>query len=391
MWLCVLSLRHCLDIQEGTMDRKMFPRTTEVAYLDTAAEGLPPHPACEQAFREYCSAKAKGTPGRTEHFAAERDALELAARLLNTDATNIAFAASASDALALLASSIDWKPGDHIITTDLDFPSNVLPWLRLKSIGVTVTVVASTEGSVDWRSIVEHLSDRTRVVALSLVSYKSGAYFPFVERVAAEAHKRGAIMVVDATQALGRCTVSLAGVDYLVSSSFKWLLGAHGLGLVYICPSFRRHFAPAAIGWYSVEDAFGSNRFESYTLKSGAGCLAMGMPNFASLYVLRYSLRFLLDRGIDSIFRELQQPVRQLRSGLSELQLSLLTPPQSEFASGIVSFSHPRADELGTALAKAGVIVWAGDGRVRASIHVYNDGRDVEQYLHALKIALNHL
>jgi cysteine desulfurase / selenocysteine lyase len=367
------------------MDRKMFPRTAEVTYLDTAAEGLLPHPLCEDAFREYCSAKSQGTPGRSEHFVAEKDARELAARLLTTDSANAGFTASASDALALLATSIDWKPGDHVITTDLEFPSNVLPWLRAKQLGVNVTIVSTRNGSLDWKTLVEHLTTRTRVVALSLVSYKTGAYFPYVEQVAVEAHKRGAVVVLDATQALGRCPVSLTGVDYLVSSTFKWLLGPHGLGLVYLSPSFRQRFTPSPIGWYSVEDAFGNNRFESYALKSGAGCITVGMPNFPSLYALRRSLHFLLDRGIDNIFQELKGTVQQLRRGLAELQLGLLTPPDPELASGIVSFAHARADEIGAALANAGVIVWAGDGRVRASVHLYNDAGDVERYLDVLK------
>ena len=165
------------------MDRKMFPHAAEVTYLDTAAEGLVPHPLCEDAFHEYCSAKSQGTPGRSAHFAAEKDARDLAARLLATDSANVGFAASASDALALLGTSLDWKSGDHVITTELEFPSNVLPWLRAKQLGVNLTIVPASNGSLDWRTIVEQLTAKTRVVALSLVSYKTGAYFPFIDRL----------------------------------------------------------------------------------------------------------------------------------------------------------------------------------------------------------------
>jgi cysteine desulfurase / selenocysteine lyase len=126
------------------MYRTMFKRATEVTYLDTVAEGLP-HPLCERAFREYYSAKSHGTPGRRQRFAAEEDALELAARLLGTDPGNVGFAASASDALALLVASIDWKTGDQVVTTDLEFPSNILPWLRVKQLGVDVRVTPTAE------------------------------------------------------------------------------------------------------------------------------------------------------------------------------------------------------------------------------------------------------
>jgi cysteine desulfurase/selenocysteine lyase len=365
----------------------LFPRATEVAYLDTAAEGLPPQFICE-AFRDYCEAKSQGTPGRREHYAAESEALAAATRLLGTDVQNVGFAASASDALALVASSIDWRQGDEVVTTDLEFPSNVLPWLHVRRLGIKVKVVASHNGSLDARTIIDRLSPRTRVVALSLVSYKTGAYFPDVKDVAAEAHKRGAIVVLDATQALGRCPVSLEGVDYLVSSSFKWLLGPHGLGLVYMSPEFRERFTPTSIGWYSVEDAFGESRFERYTLKRGAACVTVGMPNFPALYAFRRSLQFLLEYGIEQIYSELKEPVQRLRRELAGLGLSLLTPSAPELASGIVSFAYPNAEGIGAALEKAGVIVWAGDGRVRASLHVYNDVDDVARYLDALKAVL---
>jgi selenocysteine lyase/cysteine desulfurase len=63
----------------------------------------------------------------------------------------------------------------------------------------------------------------------------------------------------------------------------------------------------------------------------------------------------------------------------------LLTPSGAGCASGIVAFAHPHAEAIGAALEQAGVIVWAGDGRLRASVHVYNDEEDIESLLAALR------
>ena len=78
--------------------------------------------------------------------------------------------------------------------------------------------------------------------------------------------------------------------------------------------------------------------------------------------------------------------MENLRAGLQQMGLRLLTPAGEQFASGIVSFEHPDAEALGAALEKKGVIVWAGDGRVRASVHLYNDEKDIERLLGALEI-----
>ena len=365
------------------MHKNLFPTAQQMTYLDTAAEGLP-LPQSEGAFSQYCRAKARGTPGRREFHAVEAETLGLVARLLGTDAANVAFLGCASDALNLLALSLDWSPDDRLIISDLEFPSNVLPWVRLKQMGVDVVVVPGSHGALREEDVIERITPKTRLVSLSLVSYKTGAYLPCVQKIVAEAHKVGAVMSIDATQALGRCPVSLEGVDYLMSSSFKWLLGAHGLGIVYVAPGFRKQFKPASVGWYSVKDLFSPNRFESYGLKEGAACLTAGMPNFPSIYVLRQAVEFLLQVGVDRLNQELKPVVERLRLGLSEQGVELLTPAGAEFASGIVAFAHPEANEIGAKLEREGVIVWAGDGRVRASLHLYNDMSDVDRYLKAL-------
>lgn len=366
------------------MYKNLFPTATAVTYLDTAAEGLP-HPECGKAFQLYSEVKARGTPGRVELHKVEAETLDMAARLLGTDSSNVTFLSNASEALSLLAASLELKPRDQVIISDLEFPSNVLPWLRLRQRGIDVLVLRSRNGKLDWEDVVEKISSRTRLISLSLVSYKTGAYLPHVQKISNAAAKVGALVSIDATQALGRCPVSLEGVDYLMSSSFKWLLGPHGLAVVYTSPRFRTILQPAFVGWYSVKNIFSEKRFETYQLKKGAAQLSVGMPNFSSIFALKQSLRFLLDADIEAVYRELQPVVSTLRSGLAGLGLDLLTPAEPEYASGIVAFAHPRAEEIGSALQQEGVVVWSGDGRVRASVHLYNDSSDIAYYLSRLE------
>jgi cysteine desulfurase / selenocysteine lyase len=370
------------------MYKHLFPEAAGVTYLDTAAEGLP-LPQIEESFCEYYQDKAHGTPGRRRFHAIEAEALRLVARLLGTESGNVAFLASASDALSLLALSIEWKPGDQVVISDLEFPSNVLPWLRLKRMGVEIVVIPSALGALQKEQTVKRITSKTRLISLSLVSYKTGAYLAGTQEIGAAAKRVGAIVCVDATQALGRCPVPLEGVDYLVSSSFKWLLGPHGLGVVYISPELQHEFRPAGVGWYSVQNLFSSDRFERYELKPGAACLPIGMPNFPSLYAIRPGLELLLKVGVTRIHEELTPVVGRLRDSLCELGLDLLTPAGSEFVSGIVSFAHSKAEEVGAALEREGIIVWAGDGRVRASVHLYNELSDVDRYIETLKSSLD--
>src|SRR4051794_27415188 len=206
--------------------RQLFPRALQGAYLDTAAEGLPA-PGVKEAVSEYLREKCSGTPGRNRHFEMEQEARESAGKLLGARVEDIAFLPTASDSLDILAASLPWKPGDRVVTTDLEFPSNVLPWLALRERGVEVEVVRTHGGTLRLDDLIAAIDERTRLVTISQVSYKTGAWFPHTAQLAEAAHVAGALLCVDATQALGRCPVILDGVDYLTASTFKWLLGLH--------------------------------------------------------------------------------------------------------------------------------------------------------------------
>ena len=366
----------------------MFPRAAEVAYLDSAAEGLP-LPSGEEALQLYFTLKSKGSPGRKQLHEEERAACRALARLLNGREEDIALVASVSDALNIFANSLEWRDGDEVVVSDMEFPSGVLAWLRLERRGVRLRVVPTRQGMISLDDFSHVIGPSTRVVCASHVSYKTGTRIPFLAGLGRLAHRHGALLVVDATQSLGRLPVCLDEADLLVASSYKWLLGVHGLGVVWLSAAARERLSPGALGWYSLAELFTPDRFTRYHAKPGAGWMMCGMPVFPSICVMRRCAEFLLETGVEKIEMELRPVVEALRSGLAKLGLDLLTPPGPEYASGIVSFAHPECEKVGAALEREGVIVWRGDGRVRASVHLYNDAGDVDRLLRVLA-ALTH-
>ena len=99
---------------------------------------------------------------------------------------------------------------------------------------------------------------------------------------------------------------------------------------------------------------------------------------------MREGLNTILAEGPERIDERLRPLVRELRAGLAERGLDLLTPAGEEFASGIVAFTHHKPEWLGAELARQNVIVWAGDGRVRVSVHLYNNAADIGSFFAAL-------
>lgn len=371
-------------MNEKKQYKPRFRTARELVYLDTAAEGLPPDDS-SSALLSYFQDKTSGTPGRERMFATEREATGAVAQMMGAAPKDMALIGNATDGLNILGNSIRWQPGDEVLITDLEFSSNVVAWLRLRENGVRVCVIPTGSGRVELDDFVSRLGPSTKLVSISHVSYKSGTRISYLRELAQEVHRIGAILVVDATQSLGRIPVEVGDADFLVASSYKWLLGVHGLGIVYCAPGLRERLLPGAAGWYSINNMFAPDRFEKYSLKESSARFVSGMPNFPSIYVLKENVNFLLGAGIDHIERTLAPLVTRLRSGIESLGLPLLTPARAECASGIVSFSYPDAQSLGSALHRKGIVVWAGDGRVRASVHLYNDDSDIDAFLHHLQ------
>ena len=127
------------------------------------------------------------------------------------------------------------------------------------------------------------------------------------------------------------------------------------------------------------------NDSRAFTPKISAGQLQSGMPNFPGIFALKAGIDFLLSVGVERLDRELRPVVKTLRDGLQEMGLDLLTPGPPEFASGIVSFQCDEPAEMAARMASEGVVVWGGDGRIRVSVHVYNDQNDVDRCLQVIR------
>lgn len=370
-----------MPISIPTKDK--FPQTREYTYLNTAAEGLLSTDS-QEALLEYARAKSRGSINRPKHYEIEAETVGLATEFLGAPEGSVTFLANATEGLNLLANSLEWEEGDEVVITDLEFPSNVITWLRLKEKGVRLEVVEADGGMIRLEDIASRITPRTKLVSVSQVSYKSGTQLPYLAALGAEAHRAGALFAVDATQALGRVPVGVENVDFLVASSYKWLFTPHGLGITFCSPELLDRLTPATAGWYGVPNIFTPDRFERFEFKKGAARFAAGMPNFSSIYALRSSLRYLLEIGVEHLDRSLAPLVQKKRAGLVDLGLELLTPEDTDYHSGITAFLHPAATEIGSALAAQDVIVWANDGRVRSAIHLYNDESEVDRYLAAV-------
>jgi selenocysteine lyase/cysteine desulfurase len=334
------------------------------------------------ALLRFSLDKSRGMPGRANHYGVYATAKEHFARLLHVEAGDIALLGSASDGINVAARAIDWRPGDNVVVEDIEYPSVIYPWARAR--GVEVRVVPTRDGDAGLDSLTAALDDRTRVLAMSHVSYFSGVRHDLAA-LRALADRVGARLVVDVSHALGVVPVRADLCDLAVSCCYKWILGAHGLG---ICVWNRRRWPDldsALVGWASVASRGGPENRTAYTLKPDAARLELGNPAFPSVYATSSGADYLLAAGIERIEAHVLALGARLRDGLVALDLPVLTPAPAERRAGNYCFATDDGPRLQAALFQRGVLVWEGEGRVRISVHGYNDADDVDRCLAALE------
>ncbi len=241
--------------------REALPALGAGIYLNTGSVGpLPAETAAamdEYAARELRTGRAH--PADFDLFL-ERMAEARAgiAAILATDVAAIAMTHSSTDAMNMAVWSIDWRPGDRVVTTNQEHAGGMGPLVSVRDrFGVALDIADIGDGG-DPDSVVaavtELLYPSTRLVAISHVVWTTGARLP-VERIAAVARERGIPVAIDGAQAVGAIPVAVdeIGADFYAVPGQKWLLGPEGTGALWVSRGALERAAPGHAGWFSFD------------------------------------------------------------------------------------------------------------------------------------------
>lgn len=369
--------------------RRDFPSLSNMTYLNSAAEGIPPL-AVRDALLQYFADKQLGMDGRELHAAHWAAARAATADLFGLSSAEVGICSCSSEAFNLAALSLRLRAGDEVVINDLDFPAGATPWLQADSLA-TVKIWRAREGALRVDDLVPLLGPKTRLVTTSLVSFFNGFMVSLPSVIETVRRHSGALLAVDVTQALGRVPLALGGVDLIVSSTHKWILASHGGGLVGIPASRAADWNVPAGGWFNLEDPFGARRFDSAVSKPGAAGFMVGMPNYPAVYAIRAGLDYIRGVGITEIDQAARPLVEHCLEELARLPVELLTPREPAAIAGILAFRHPAADSIHKQLHGKGIHLMSHAGRLRVALHGYNTADDVELLLRELRTALGNV
>lgn len=273
-----------------------FPLLPELIYLNHAAVSPWPRRTAEAVKRFAEENLREGASRYPEWLQTERLLRGQLARLINAPSIDdIALVKNTSEGLSIVAHGIDWQPGDEVVTTDEEFPSNRIVWESLAGRGVRLREVRVSGVADPEAAILEATGPRTRIVTVSSVQYATGLRLDLA-RLGEACHRRGIALCVDAIQGLGVIPhdVQAAYVDFLVADGHKWLLGPEGIGLLYCPAAWRARLALHEYGWHMVE-AMGDYARRDWRPAASGRRFECGSPNMLGIHALSASLSLILE------------------------------------------------------------------------------------------------
>lgn len=381
-----------MNIQQFRLDT---PGTAQSIHLNNAGAALMPKPVIE-AMRHHLDLELLN--GGYEAAAMERKSIEqfypALARLLNADARNIAFTASATDAYNRALSSITFQRGDVILTTNNDYVSNQIAFLQLQDrFGVQLVRAKDLpEGGVDPASVEALIKKhRPRLVAVTHIPTNSGLIQP-VEAIGTLCRQYDCLYLVDACQSAGQLALDTQQIqcDFLTATFRKFLRGPRGAGFLYVSDRvLDQAAAPLFLDLHSATWP----EADQYELVASAKRFENWERSYALVQGATAAVNYALEVGLDNIARQVQNNAAYLRDRLSQSdQLRVLD--RGEKLGGILTVHLPgkRPVWVKEKLRKAGIntslvfrssaliefdllgVEWA----LRLSPHYYNTVKEMD-------------
>lgn len=361
----------------------------ETVYLDGANHGPFPRRTIAAILEAL---EWKRDPSRIDdsvYFTLPDRIRAAAAPFFGGEAADIAVTSGASTGVSLVARGLDWRPGDHVVLPDGEFPANYLPWESLRARGVELTRFEPGGGD-DAERIEAALRPTTRVVAVGHVNFASG-YRMDLEAVGAVCRGREALLVVDASQSL--CAVPLdvsgCGAALVTAAGYKWMCSPYGTGLFWVRPDLVERLGVPVVNWESVEGADDFNALTELDLDYRPGAARFDMPETAAFLNgmgMAASLEFLGEIGaaaihahavglLDRILGSLPSGFRadgDLEAGRRSTIVRLVGPDP---AATRAAWERCRASGIAVSLRESGI---------RVSPGVWNSVGDADRLLEAL-------
>ncbi|HTU71250.1 MAG TPA: cysteine desulfurase [Candidatus Baltobacteraceae bacterium] len=375
-------------------------RGKRLVYLDSAATSQKPQSVIDTLVTYYTQYNANIHRGVYEIAARATETFEAArvtvARFINADYREVIWTRNATEAINLVGYS--WglqnvRPGDVILTSQLEHHSNLVPWqLLAEKTGATLRFIPADDRGVLQLDHLDRLLEGAKLLAISHVSNTLGTITP-LDRIVPAARAAGATILVDGAQGIPHLPVDVKAldVDFYAFSGHK-MLGPTGIGVLY----GRRALLEAMPPFLAGGDMIRKVEYEHTEFNELPWKFEAGTSNIADAIGLAAAVDYLSNLGMDWVRaheRELLAYALERLAPLESRGLAIYGPKDPALVSGVLSFNFAdvHAHDLASILDTEGICIRAGHhctmplmekmgwpATARASFYVYNSHDDVD-------------
>jgi len=375
--------------------------TTKRIHFNNAGASMPPDVVVDTVVN-YLKEEALFGGYETEFkYKAQLDnTYALIGRLINADADEIAVVENASLAWGLAFNGIDFKKGDVIITSEMEYVTNLIGFLNVKNThGIEIKVIPNDErGNFSLAALEAEISPQTKLIAVTHIPSAAGGMLPVVE-IGKIARKHHVLYLLDACQSAGQLPVDVKeiGCDMLSVTGRKFLRAPRGTGFLYVRKEVQNKLKLLFMDGFTAQ----LNSMHHYTVRDDARRFELYEKNRALTLGLGKAVEYALNIGVDRIWQRIQHLASLMRQQLEAIT-GVTVHDIGDHQCGIVTFSIKGMDSaavkgklaeqdinVSVALDKSTLIYMNKNhlsSVVRASVHYYNTEEEVNVMCKALTV-----
>lgn len=393
--------------KQSPLPKELFLLKPGIAFLNHGSFGACPRPVFEkyQTWQRELEWQPVEFLSHTRRFRAlVGEARKNLAEFTGTEPGNLAFYPNATSALNVVIRSLEFEPGDEVLTTDheygaLDrtwrfhgrknakrFPGNqFVPVYKPHEIPLPVTTHADLVELL-WRSVTQ----RTRVIYFSHITSPTALTFP-IKEICRRARREKILTIVDGAHAIGQLPLRLDDFecDFYSSNCHKWLCAPKGSAFLYAHPAVQDLVEPLVVSWGYEPDVPGRPRFlEEHEW--------LGTRDISAYLSVSEAIRFQKEHHWQDVRRQCHELAIKTRRQIIDLTgLPAICPEPTEsspwfeqmFTAQLPPVDADRLkermyDELAV---EVPIITWNNRHFVRVSVQAYNSEDDMERLLEALR------
>jgi selenocysteine lyase/cysteine desulfurase len=367
-----------------------FPLTDELIYLNHAAVAPWPKRTGDAVIKFAEQNTRYGSHFYLDWLSKEAELRGQLQALLNApSADDIALVKNTSEALSFVAYGLEWQPGDNIVSSNEEFPSNRLPWESLADQGVEFRQADLHSADTPEDALFALVDGNTRLLTISSIQFASGLRMD-LERIGEFCKRRGILFCIDAIQSLGSVQFDAQAyqADFVMADGHKWMFGPEGLGVFYTTPEARDKLKLTQYGWHMMKDIHNYEN-QPWEIHPTARRFECGSPNMLGIHAFSASLSLLLETGMAAVEAQVLEKSDYLIDAIDKNgQLVLLSGQHSRLKSGIVIFKHRTVanEVLYKHLQDNGVVCALRGGGIRFSPHFYNTLEEIDRALELIML-----